>query len=184
MPRITDISEKFFNRDDNGMTLTEFTTKLMADETKNGEVGVKATSTQDFVINGQDVYRFLSDRGNGRIYDGLRSLELISRTIRGVSLSSATLFDTTIVAFTVDDMKAATVDSAIVIVNANIGIKDVYDYAKSVNSTELANYDAFAKKIAREIKAGGFKTEAHIAEALVRVKALIKSVLNSNKVVR
>jgi hypothetical protein len=183
MPRITEISDKFFNRDDAGMTLTEFTSKLIADETKNGEVGVKATSAQDYVVNGQDVYRFLSDRGNGRIYDGLKSLELMARIIKGVSLTSVSLFDNEIIAFTADDMKNASMDVAVIIVNSNIGVKEVYDFAKSIGSPEIESYDAFINKIARQVRAGGFKTEDHIAEALVRVKALIKSVINS-KVVR
>lgn len=179
MPRITEISDKFFNRDDAGMTLTEFTSKLIADETKNGEVGVKVTSAQDYVINGQDVYRFLSDRGNGRIYEGLKSLELMSRVIKGVSITSVTLFDSEIIAFTADDMRSATLEAAMDIVNANIGIKDVHDFAKSINSAEIANYDIFIARIARQVRAGGFKTEEHIGEALVRVKSLVKSVLNS-----
>lgn len=177
MPRVTEISDKFFNRDDNGQTLTEFVRDLTAKETRNNEVGIIVGIPTDFVINTADVYRFLSDRGAGRIYDGLRSLELMSRTIKGIGLSTAKLFDNTIIAYTPDDMKNAANDMAIRIICANIGIQEVYDYAKSVNSTEVAGFDAFASIIARQIKAGGFKTEDHIQEALVRVKALIRSVL-------
>lgn len=183
MPRLTEISDKFFNRDDAGMTLTEFTTKLIADETKNGDVGIKLTSPQDYIVNGQDVFRFLSDRGNGRIYDGLKSLEVMSRIIKGVSVTSASLFDNEIIAFTAEDMRNASMETAMVIVNSNIGIKEVYDFAKSVNSSEIEGYDAFITKIARQVRAGGFKTEDHLSEALVRVKSLVKSVFNS-KVVR
>lgn len=180
MPRITEISDKFFNRDDAGMTLTEFTSKLITDESKNGEVGVKATSAQDYVVNGQDVYRFLSDRGNGRIFDGLKSLELMSRIIRGVSQTSVSLFDSNeIIAFTADDMKGSSMETAMKIVNANIGIQDVYSFAKSLGSPEIESYDLFISKIARQVRAGGFKTEEHITEALVRVKALVKSALNT-----
>lgn len=180
MPRVTEISDKFFNRDDSGMTLSEFTSKLIADETKNGEVGVKVTSAQDYMVNGQDVYRFLSDRGNGRIFDGLKSLELMSRIIRGVNVTSVTLFDDNkIIAFTADDMKGATMEVAMEIVTTNLGLKDVYSFAKAHRSPELVAYDAFVSKIARQVRAGGFKTEEHIAEALVRVKALVKSALNT-----
>lgn len=176
MPRIAEITEKFFNRDDSGMNLREFTDNLIAQETRNGSVGVKATSVQDFVINGQDVYRFLSDTGNGRIYEGLKSLELMSRVIKGVSLTSVSLFDNKIIAFTPDDIRNATMEDAMVIVNTNIGIKDVYDFAKAANSKEITRYDEFISRIAREVRAGGFITENHITEALIRVKALIKSV--------
>ena len=103
----------------------------------------------------------------------------MSRIIKGVSLTSVSLFDSQIIAFTADDMRNAPIETAMVIVNANIGIKDVYDFAKSVSASEVQSYDAFITRIAREVRAGGFKTEDHIAEALVRVKALIKSVLNS-----
>ena len=178
MPRIAEISDKFFNRDDAGQTLTEFTTALIADETKNGDVGIKSISQQDFVVNGQDVYRFLSDRGNGLVYDGLKSLELMSRIIRGVSIESAALFDSTIIAFSPDDMKQASMETASIIVIANLGLKDVYDYAKAANSSEIAAFDAFVLKVARRVKSGGFKTDEHIGEALVRVKALVKSALN------
>lgn len=177
MPRLTEISEKFFNRDDAGQTLSEFTSALIAQESQNSDVGVKATSPQDFVVNGQNVYQFLNDRGTGRIYDGLKSLELMSRIIRGVSIAASSLFDATIIAFTPDDMKNASMAGAADIVIANLGLKEVYVYAKNQNSPEIAAFDVFVARIARQVKAGGFKTEDHITEALVRVKALVKSAL-------
>jgi hypothetical protein len=177
MPRINEISDKFFNRDDADMTLAEFTSNLIDKETQNMDVGVKVTSPLDFVVNGEDVSRLLIDSGTGRIYDGLKSLELMSRIINGASASSSSLFDAEIIAFNADDMRAATNRQAYNIVNVNLGVKDILDYAKSINSPETAAYEEFVSKIARQIKAGGFKTEDHLAEALVRVKALVKSVL-------
>lgn len=180
MPRIAEITEKFFTRDRGELTLSEFTTQLIAEETKNGEIGVKKTSSIDYIINGQDVYRFLSDRGNGRIYDGLKSLELMSRLIRGAGESSTSLFDNVqIIAFSVDEMKYSTIEGASHIVNANLGLSEIHRFAKAVGSREIEQYDAFIAKIARQIRAGGFKAEEHLTEALVRVKALIKTVLNS-----
>lgn len=181
MARITDISDKFFNRDDSAETLTEFTRKLTAAETLNSGVGLVLNIPSDFTVNTADVYRFLSDRGAGRIYDGLKSLELMSRTIRGIGISTARLFDNDIISHTADDIKNASPEYAIRIINANIGIQDVYDYAKLTGSKELAGYEAFASVIARQIKAGSFKTEDHIQEALVRVKSLIRSVLHTKR---
>lgn len=178
MPRVKEIADKFFNRDDAGQTLTEFVGALTASETRNSSVGIQLSTPQDFTVNGQDVYRFLSDRGAGRVYDGLKSLELMSRTISGIGVSTAALFDNVIIAFTATDMQGASDDQAAKIVSANIGILDVYNYAKSVNSLQVAQYDLFVASVARQVRAGGFKTDDHLDEALIRVKALIRSVLN------
>jgi hypothetical protein len=183
MPRIAEISDKFFNRDGEAQTLTEFADALIAEETKNGDVGINVTSQQDFMVNGTNVYPYLTDRGTGRVYDGLKSLELMSRVIKGVSLKSASLFDAKIIAFTPEDMKGASDEVARTIVNSNLGLKEVYEFARVSRSKELAAYDIFIKKIVRQIKAGGFRAEDHITEALVRVKALVKTTINP-KVVR
>lgn len=181
MAKIREITDKFFNRTSSDKTLRDIAADLKAaGAVENGTI--KPTASSDFTINGNDVYRFLSDRGTGRIYDGLKSLELISRTIRGASKYSTSLFDNTIIAYSVDDMKAASIATATIIVNSNIGIHEVYLYAKSVGSPEIASYDIFVAKIARQIKAGSFKTEDHIAEALIRVKALVRSALNAKGV--
>lgn len=179
MPRLEEISDKFFNRDDASMTLAEFTSNLIDKETQNIDVGVKATSALDFVVNGEDVSRLLVDRGTGRIYEGLKSLELMSRVINGSSASSSSLFDAKIIAFSANDMQSSTTKQSYDIVNANLGVKDVLNYAKSVNAPEVARYEDFVSIIARQIKAGGFKTEDHIAEALVRVKALVNSAIRN-----
>lgn len=178
MPRVKEIADKFYNRDDAGQTLTEFVTELTSNETRNSSVGVQIAAPADFNVNGNDVYRFLSDRGNGRIYDGLKSLELMSRTISGIGLSTAALFDNVIIAYSATDMQGANDDTAAKIISANIGILEVYSYAKSVNSKQVAVYDQWVAGVARQVKAGGFKTDEHIEEALIRVKALIKTVLS------
>lgn len=177
MPRITEISDKFFNRDDAGGTLSEFTAAIIDAETMQVDVGIKTNSPLDFMVNGKDVSRLLTDRGTGRIYEGLKSLELMSRIIKGVGVSSSTLFDANIIAFSASDMQNASINRAYDITNTNLGVKDILDYARSVNSTEVAGYEDFVAKITREIKAGGFKTETYLHEALVRIKALIRSVL-------
>jgi hypothetical protein len=182
MPRVDDISDKFFNRDGSDVTLKEFTSRLLASETRPGEISVRPTSKQDYVVNGKSVYGLLTDRGNGRVYDGLKSLELMSRQIKGVGSSSHTLFDATIIAFSADDMRNSTPESAARIVNVNLGMVEVVVAAVSTSSYELEKYNSFVNKIAREIRAGGFSTEDNIAEALVRVKALINSVIH--KVIR
>lgn len=182
MTKITEISDKFFNRENSDATVKDFVDGLetIANRT-NVTTGPKAN--QESLIGSTEVYRFLSDRGTGRIYEGLKSLELMSRTIRGVTQTSASLFDNAIIAYSVAEMKAADMTLAGVIVNANIGIQEIYTIAKAGESKEIAAYDAFVSKIARQIKAGGFKTEDHINEALIRVKALVKSALNSKSTV-
>lgn len=178
MSKIKEITDKFYNRTDSNATVTDFINSLNSAASKTTDIAVKTNSEKEYVVNGQDVYRFLSDRGTGRIYEGLKSLELMSRTIRGASKSSTNLFDGAIIAYTPDEMKAAVIEVAVSVVNANIGVQDIYLFAKSVGSKEMTAYNAFAQKIARQVKAGSFKTETHIAEALIRVKALVNSVLN------
>lgn len=182
MSKIKEISDKFFQRESPDKNLKQFVQNLTADASQTVGV-VSVFSPKDYTINGNDVYRFLSDRGAGRIYDGLKSLEFMARTIRGASLESASLFDGKIIVHTVNEMKAASVEQASIIVNANIGIQEVYLFAKQHGLEELVKYNVFILKIARLVKAGTFKTEDHIAEALVRVKALVRSALNV-KVIR
>lgn len=178
MARVKEISEKFFNRDERNQTLTEFTNAIVKAEALNFAVGIDISQPTDFTVNGNDVYRFLSDRGAGRVYDGLKSLELMSRTIRGINADSA-LFDNAIIAFTTSDMQDADDLTASKIVSSNIGILEVYNFAKAAGSSQIAAYDIFAATVARQVKAGGFKTDEHIDEALIRVKSLIRSVLKA-----
>ena len=182
MPRIKEISDKFFNRDDNGKTLSEFTDELVPREAIVGEVGITLAASGDYVLNGQSVYHLVTDRGNGRIYDGLKSLEAMARMIRGIGSSSTTMFDSNIIAYTPNDMKTASMELAIVIVHANLGLKDIYSYAKSIGLPEIAAYDTLAASIARQVRSGGFRTEDHITEALLRVQNLVKSALNAKAV--
>jgi hypothetical protein len=177
MPRVTEISDKFFNRDEASQTLSEFTSALIASETRNADVGINLTSPQDFVVNGANIYNLLADRGTGRVYEGLKSLELMSRVIKGLSATAVTLFDNKIIAFSAEDMRASNDTAAIDIINSNLGMKEVYDFAKNANASEVVRYNVFVSKIARQIKAGGFKTEDHLTEALVRVKALVKAAM-------
>lgn len=183
MSKVTEISDKFFTGKDNGMSLTEFARSITTTVT-SPDYTVSPTTEQDFVVNGTNVYQFLTDTGGGRIFDGLKSLELMSRIIRGVGQSSATLFDNVIIAFTADDMKGAPINVAVDIVTANLGLRDVLSYTKRLNLTEATKYEDFATRLAREVRAGSFRTEDYIMEALVRVKALVKIAMNTNKVVR
>ena len=177
--RIKEISDKFFSRDAAAKTVSEFTSELVEAETRNGSVGLELHAKPDFSVDGNDVYRFLSDRGTGRIYEGLKSLELMARTMNGVSEQSLQLFDNKIIAFTAEDMRTADEATALLIINSNIGISQIYAYAKNKESSQIPAYEAFVRSIARRIKAGTFRTENHINEALVRVKALIKTVLTT-----
>ena len=177
---IKQITDRFFAREA-GVTIRDLTSSLMSGETNVPTGIVKPTSEKDFVVNGKDVYKFLSDTGNGRIYEGLKSLELMSKIIKGVGNSSVTLFDNKIIAFTPDDMKSASAEGAKTIINANLGVKDIYDFAKISNSNEIARYDEFLSRISRQVKAGGFIAEEHRIEGLVRVKALIRSIFWKNR---
>jgi hypothetical protein len=182
MPRITEISDKFFSRTDDGKTLAEFADALVPRDANIGELGINLTVSGDFVLNGESVYQLVADRGTGRIYDGLKSLESMSRVIRGIGAGSTTMFDSNIIAYTPNDMKTASIDVAIVIVHANLGLSNIYPYAKAMGLQEVAAYDKFAATIARQVRAGGFKTEDHITEALLRVKNLVKAALNAKVV--
>lgn len=179
MSRVREISDKFFNRDDASSTLAEFVDDITDAENRNSSVGIRSRIAE--TLDDAKLYRLLSDRGNGQIYEGLRSLELMSRTIKGVGTTS--LFDNVILAYTADDMKRSDDPTGIRIANTNIGIQEIYEYAKSINSVEVAAYDRFATKIVKQIRAGGFKTDEHIQEALIRVKALIRSTLNFKRAV-
>ena len=177
MPRIKEISDKFFNRDDTGKTLAEFANELVPSEAVFGEVAFNLPVIPDYTFNGKSVYNLLTDRGNGRVYDGLKSLEIMSRMIRGVGTSS--MFGTDIIAYTPNDMKSAQMDVAVAIVNANLGVSDIYSYAKSVGLPEVAAYDRLISTIARKVRAGGFKVEEHLYEAIVQVRKLVKAALNA-----
>lgn len=178
MARVREISEKFFNRGASEKTLREFINDISRSETRNNNIGTKIHVPSDFVISSKDVYRLLTDRGNGRIYDGLKSLEMMSRVISGISKSADSIFDNKIIAFSADDMRNADDAMASRIICSNIGILDVYQFCKAVGSSEVATFDTFVSRISRKIKAGSFKTEDHIQEALVRVKALIRAAIN------
>lgn len=175
MANIDKITQKFFGRDETKQTLREFTTDLASSENRSDDTRVSPFSPQDFVLNGKSVYILLADNGTGRIYEGLRSLEMMSRVIRGVSESSVSLFNETIIDSTPSVMRTASSAKSIEIISKNLGVFDVLDYAKSVSSPEVARYEAFALRINRKIKAGSFKTDEHLAEALLRVKALVRS---------
>lgn len=178
MTRVKEISDKFFSRDVNTKTLTEFANSLIAQENKIVSVNVPVTSAEEYKINGEDVYRFLTDSGNGRVYDGLKSLEVMSRIIRGVGESLETLFDNKIISHSAEDMKTASIEGAVRIVNANLGLDSILAYARSKKSIALDEYDEFVTRIARDVKTGVFKTEAYLPEALLRIKSLIKLILN------
>lgn len=179
MTRIKEISDKFFSRDPNVKTLTEFATEVLAVEGKIIQVGGNETSAENFKVNGEDVYQFLSDNGNGRIYDGLKSLETMSRIIRGVGEGLETLFDNKILSHTVDDMVAADIAGAVRIVNANLGLTEILVYARSKNVQQLKDFETFATRIAKDVKTGTFRTEPYLAEALLRIKSLIRILLKN-----
>lgn len=176
MDKIKEIEDKFFKLGDyDPVKIDAFVRETVEGENDSGVVKLAKPALFDEV----DAFKFLNDRGTGRIYQGVRSLELISRSLRGVPASSLTLFDAKIMAYGPEDMRTAGQETARNIITANLGISNYYDAVRSVDNVEVAKYKEFMDKVAKEVKSGGFSAAVSLSEALVRTKAIVRLALNN-----
>lgn len=180
MNTIKDIEDKFFNLGDySDISIRQFLDKTKRDRSV-ASGGFASTTSPPPVFDESDAFKYLSDRGDGRIYQGLQSLEFMSRVLNGTPASSLSLFDGKLLAYKPDDLKYANTATGRLIILTNLGVEGYWDVVKALEHDDVAKFFLFMDKLVRQIKSGGFRAADSFNEAALRTKAIVKLALNQH----
>lgn len=123
-----------------------------------------------------DIY---ADSGNGRVSDGLRGLELLSRTCKGIPIDNLFMFNNTIHSSSADQVKNASDDQLIQIVIDNLGLTFIMSNAKKVSPSLVEEFRTVCYRIGYQVRSGTFQKEPIQSTVLMYAKKLTLAAANS-----
>lgn len=148
---------------------------LLRQNEANSEVLIPVTESNK--ITKDNSFGLLLDRGNGPITEGMKSLEIISKSLRGINLNSLLLFDGKIIASSPAQMKSASDVLARQIVIDNIGMQKYIDLAINNATSEVDQLNSLCSTIAKRVKSGSFKYLEFRDVLLLRCKKVITAAI-------
>lgn len=179
MSTIKDIEDRFFSLGDySDISIRNFVDKTKKDRS-TAAGGLLSMIPTPPAFDESDAFKFINDRGEGRIYQGLQSLELMSRVLHGTSLESLALFEGTIIAYQPKDIKYAKTETARLIILANLGVDAYWNVVKLKEHEDVAKFILFMDKLVRQVKAGSFRAADSFNETAIKTKAIVKLALNT-----
>lgn len=139
----------------------------------------QTTSPNYIKINTSKNLAFMNDdgTGNGRITLGVKSLEAISKTLKGVNTSSLVLFDQIIYTRPYDFRNQSTDDARITIAT-NLGIAEMLPQVKLMSNDIINLFNNMADRMTVDIRSGTFSFDKYIHEALRVIKSVVRTAMN------
>lgn len=122
---------------------------------------------------------YMNDRGDGRISKGLRSLEFITKTFRGIPQGALVLFDQIIYSNPYNFKTMNIEDSRIVIVQ-NLGLSEFIPNASLESKQTIDQLYNMIDRIFKDMKNFTYTFDRYLNEALPRCKLVVKASLNYN----
>lgn len=120
---------------------------------------------------------YIDDRGSGRISKGVKSLEAITKTLKGIQASSLTLFDQEIYSNPFD-FRSYDVNNARTVIYENLGLTEFIPLAMVVSPKIITQLNIMVDKMFIDIKNSTFSYENYINEALPRCKLVVLAAMN------
>lgn len=133
--------------------------------------------------NADAAFPYLHFTVNNPVIAGLKSLEMITKVIAGVSFSGITLFEAPILASSPKEMKTATAEEARAIVLSNLGMTFYIPNATLKSPEEVEALNELADIIAKRVKSGMFKYTDFSGITILRCRAVVKASISYKKVI-
>lgn len=120
---------------------------------------------------------YLNDNGDGRISDGLKSLEAITKVLKGIPASAMVLFDQVIYTnpYTFRDTTDA---ESIDLVIQNLGLAPFVAPALAVSPNSIKALNELSLRMSKDIKNGTFTFNKYLNETLRTGKTVVKAGMN------
>ena len=120
---------------------------------------------------------YLTDRGNGRISKGVKSLEAITKIFKGISSSALVLFEQ-VIYDNPSNFKEYDSMSARQIIYNNLGLAEYISLAKSVSQTVIDDLNNMVDRMFKDMKNLTFTYDNYINEALIKCKNVVAASIN------
>ena len=125
-----------------------------------------------------DKYASINDRGNGRVGDGLRYLELITLMFTGKSIEGVLRFDKiTRYANSSEFLKENSVSRKVEIVATSLGVEDAINTVKRIDPTYYTILEERFTQLYDEVKTGKFRYD-NSKDVLALVRRMYKRLEN------
>ncbi len=120
---------------------------------------------------------YIDDRGNGRISNGVRSLEAITKTFKGIPSGALVLFDQVIYDNPYNFFTYSTT-LARPIIYSNLGLTEYIPLATSVSPSSIEELAVMADRMFGDMRNLTFTYDKYINEALARCKLVVRASMN------
>lgn len=120
---------------------------------------------------------YTDDRGDGRISNGVRSLEAITKTFKGIESGSLVLFDQVIYDNPFNFREYSTFNARPTIYN-NLGLAEYVPLARAVSSNVILELELLSDRMFKDMKNLTFTYDKYINEALIQCKLVVRTAMN------
>lgn len=120
---------------------------------------------------------YTDDRGNGRISNGVRSLDAITKTFKGIESGSLVLFDQ-IIYDNPFNFKGYNTFNARPIIYNNLGLAEYVPLALAVSPTVILELESLSDRMFKDMKNLTFTYDKYINEALICCKLVVRAAMN------
>lgn len=120
---------------------------------------------------------YLNDTGEGRISSGLKSLEAITKVLKGVPASAMVLFDQ-IIYTNPYIFRESDNDESIIEVIENLGLAQFVIPAGLVSKNVVIDINELSLRISKDVKSGVFTFNKYLNETLRKSKAVVSAAMN------